>query len=50
MKLIFTTHDEEYDYADRIAEEIGRTLKELYLDTVNKEFVITVDIEEANKE
>ena len=43
-KKVFTTYDEEYGYYDRISNEIRDWLERKDLDTVNNEFVITVEI------
>ena len=48
MRFTFTTYDEEYEYASRIGERIEEKLEELGLDTVNKQFIITVEVEESN--
>lgn len=44
MTKIFTTYDEEYDYAGRIAVEFQRFLEEQKLDTVNNEYVVRVEV------
>lgn len=44
MKKVYSTHDEEYNPASRIAGEIERDIENLELDCVNKEYIIIVEV------
>ena len=47
MRKTFTTYDEEFYYADRIADEIRDFLQQQNLDTVNEIYTITVEIDKT---
>jgi hypothetical protein len=47
MKKIFKTHDEEPMPGERIGAEVEMMIDGLDLDTVNKEFVVIVEVLES---
>lgn len=43
-QLVLATGDEEFNYPSRLAQEFEEWLKSKELDTINKEFVIVINI------